>query len=481
MISTDPMDLLERIIKRQIPILQVPDYIDYSANNGPKTDLISWGNNPANTGNEEQALHSLQMVQRHLASMPVYSQHGAPESPMTIAQAQSASTFGLPASNQASSNMSNSAAAAAQAMPAPVLGGILKNVLSSKIQNYFGNKEKQKQESEKAAIQTDYLNKNPLTRFEGPTGKQVPLSIPEQAHIYQVGPTLELQQTGNNMMQNWLAQKSQQATATPQSRIVGVPDHPELQQRESYDFTTNSWNPVGGPIGAKLPFGGKEKLDLAMKNAALNQAKFNEQLRKNVESEALSQAKHKEEQVKASNTAASREHAKQMAAFNINNPTYKKDMQTIRDEEAQNAVFNGSIDNYIAELKRYQNALPGARFNPVENGPLLQAHQGVAWGVRSKGMQNTGVLNKAEVPFLNQTLPDPTDITSPKSWGSVDSLIQQAEKLRAFSNMHVDRVKSVKAPKNTPPPPPAFIDPAAGFLTNKNKPFLKNGKWMIEE
>jgi hypothetical protein len=67
----------------------------------------------------------------------------------------------------------------------------------------------QGKKNDPAKLQSDYMKSLKDTRFEGPTGKEVPLSTVERAKQLQLSPTMEGINTGNNILQDFLKQKSE--------------------------------------------------------------------------------------------------------------------------------------------------------------------------------------------------------------------------------------------------------------------------------
>ena len=419
--------------------IAVPDVVkpELLANNGLSQFLTN--QNPGNAPDANQMLFRL-LPQLNLPEQ----QRGFAPLPMSMSEANALSTSGLPNLN-ANTLMQQSMHNAAASRPEPVLSGILKQVLGDKVEGYFGIDaagKKAKADETAAKVQTDYLSSLPSTRFEGPTGKQVPLSIPEQARQYQMGPTKELQQTGNNMLQNYLLQKSEQQTATPASRVVGVAGQPELQQRQEYDYRTNIWSDVGGPIGAKLPYGGAERLEYANRadvraekaqtRLDINQQRTNERLDR-----AFMQQQHNAD----------------LQNWRLNNPNYEANQkQIVGAQEAH--------DTLVARAKNYQDALTkwgglGDRHNPMANKELSNAYQALTWAVRDPSMQNTGVLNAGEIPMLNQSLADPTS-WGPNGWVPAEALSKQVDALIKTSERGLNSVIKNRTPKSLPPEAPNF-------------------------
>ena len=408
-------------------ILQVPAYKDYVGNAVPIPLPLQF--NSANPGN---AADTNQMLFRLL-----------PQSNLPEQQRGFAPMPDVPAGFQQYHTAKEVTPATLDAFAASGgRTGMVGNLLHHALGSVLNEKIKANTDETAAKVQTDYLSSLPSTRFEGPTGKQVPLSIPEQARQYQMGPTKELQQTGNNMMQNYLLQKSEQQTATPASRVVGVPGQPELQQRQEYDYRTNIWSDVGGPVGAKLPYGGAERLEYANRadvraekaqtRLDINQQRTNERLDR-----AFMQQQHNAD----------------LQNWRLNNPNYEANQkQIVGAQEAH--------DTLVARAKNYQDALTkwgglGDRHNPMANKELSNAYQALTWAVRDPSMQNTGVLNAGEIPMLHQSLADPTS-WGPNGWVPVEALSKQVDALIKTSERGLNSVIKNRTPKSLPPEAPNF-------------------------
>jgi hypothetical protein len=84
-----------------------------------------------------------------------------------------------------------------------------------------------KGEASPAKMQSDYTKSLPTTRFEGPTGKQVPLTIPEIARQLQGSPTMEGISTGNGILSHYLNTKATSELKDPGQEQVTVMTAPD--------------------------------------------------------------------------------------------------------------------------------------------------------------------------------------------------------------------------------------------------------------
>jgi hypothetical protein len=308
-----------------------------------------------------------------------------------------------------------------------------------------------------AAKRKDFLDNVPTnpTAAQG-GGPPDPNLQSDVAKYYQMGPTEDLQKTGNKMADALLFPEAK-APITPHTAVVGVEGNPGLKQQQVYDPETNTWSNLGPAYGA------------------LESQRAGAQEQRAVEDQAMQkQAQQRQAEIDKKNAVNQEQQYQQQQyqnnkdVFNTNNPNYKSDQDEIKAAEKEHEQLVQNIDYYQKVLEEADKTV-GGRHNPMINAKLQAARAAIDWAVRSKNMQNTGVMNTGELPALRQVITDPTAWT-PSGFRSVDELKGQLGEIKGISKRGLDALKGSKKVIGELPKPPA---PTARERFDSNRPSLR--------